>query len=258
MANSKPLSISHWNIKGLHDPIFGCKIQSVEFLDSLDNYDINILTETWGCSHDITVLNFEVEVIKPNKIKSKKSGRSSGGILVLYKKHLKPNFEVISRHKNYIWFKLKDAYTFNTLEGYMNTLYICATYIPPESSPYFDDTIFDNVRDDMNNFSCQGNPIMICGDFNARTSNVNDFISISDKHCPNNSITTKIDTSRRNIDPELNSHGQKLIQLCKENNLRIGNGRCSGDSFGKCTFFSAQGHKSLVDYTFVSDSFLII
>ena len=96
---------------------------------------------------------------------------------------------------------------------------------------------------------------MICGDFNARTSNVNHFISISDKHCPNNSITTQIDTSRRNIDPELNSHGQKLIQLCKENNLRIGNGRCSGDSFGKCTFFSAQGHKSLVDYILVSDSF---
>ena len=86
------ISISHWNIKGLHDPIFGCKIQSVEFLDSLDNYDINILTETWGCSHDITVPNFEVEVIKSNKIKSKKSGRSSGGILVLYKKHLKPKF----------------------------------------------------------------------------------------------------------------------------------------------------------------------
>ena len=96
---------------------------------------------------------------------------------------------------------------------------------------------------------------MICGNFNARTSNVNDFISISDKHCPNNSITTQIDTSRRSIDPELNSHGQKLIQLCKENNLRIGNGRCSGDSFGKCTFFSVQGHKSLVDYTLVSDSF---
>ena len=96
---------------------------------------------------------------------------------------------------------------------------------------------------------------MICGDFNARTGNVNDFISISDKHCPDNSITTQIDTSRQNIDPELNSHGQKLIQLCKENNLRIGNGRCSGDSFGKCTFFSVQGHKNLVDYTLVSDPF---
>ena len=80
-------------------------------------------------------------------------------------------------------------------------------YIPPESSPYFYDTIFDNVRDDINNFSCQGNPIMICGDLNARTSNVNDFISISDKYCSNNSITTQIDTSRQNIDPELNSHG---------------------------------------------------
>ena len=74
MANSKPLSISHWNIKGLHDPIFGCKIQSTEFVDSLDNYDINILTETWGCSHDITVPNFEVEVINLTKLKVKNQG----------------------------------------------------------------------------------------------------------------------------------------------------------------------------------------
>ena len=33
------------------------------------------------------------------------------------------------------------------------------------------------------------------------------------------------------------------------------NGRCLGDSFGKSTFFSPQGYKSLVDYTLVSDSF---
>ena len=33
------------------------------------------------------------------------------------------------------------------------------------------------------------------------------------------------------------------------------NGRCLGDSFGKCTFFSPHGYKSLVDYILVSDSF---
>ena len=31
------------------------------------------------------------------------------------------------------------------------------------------------------------------------------------------------------------------------------NERCLGDSFGKCTFFSLQGYKSLIDYTLVSD-----
>ena len=42
------LSVTEWNIKGLHDPIFGCKLQSADFLNNLNKYDINILTETWG------------------------------------------------------------------------------------------------------------------------------------------------------------------------------------------------------------------
>ena len=48
--------------------------------------------------------------------------------------------------------------------------------------------------------------------------------------------------------------GKKLINLCKEYNLRIINGRCLGDSFGQCTFFR-QGVKSLIDYTVTSDFF---
>ena len=36
------LSVTQWNIKGLHDPIFGCKLQSADFLNSLTKYDINI------------------------------------------------------------------------------------------------------------------------------------------------------------------------------------------------------------------------
>ena len=64
-----------------------------------------------------------------------------------------------------------------------------------------------------------------------------------------------MDTPRRSYDSEIHRHGQQIIQLCKENNIRIVNGRCLGDSFGKCIFFSPQGYKSLLDYTLVSDSF---
>ena len=64
------LSVTHWNIKGLHDPIFGCKRQSANFLNSLNKHDINILTETWGCSHEVTVPNFETKIVPPIKIKN--------------------------------------------------------------------------------------------------------------------------------------------------------------------------------------------
>ena len=132
---------------------------------------------------------------------------------------------------------------------------MCATYIPPETSPYFDDNIFDCLRDDIIKYSGSGNSLTLCGDFNARTSNNQDFITVTDKHNTSDNLTIQIDIQRKSFDPEINSNGQKLIQLCKDNNLRIANGRCFGDSLGKCTFFSTQGNKSLVDYTLVDDSF---
>ena len=158
-------------------------------------------------------------------------------------------------HSNYVWLKLKDYYSFNNLISNTNHPNICAIYIPPETSPYFSGDIFDNIRDDINTYSNYNNPLMICGDLNARTSNLQDFISDIDKHNIYDSVTVQTDTPRRSYDSEINRHGQQIIQLCKENNKRIVTGRCLGDSFGKCTFFSPKGYKSLVDYTLVSDSF---
>ena len=85
---------------------------------------------------------------------------------------------------------------------------------------------------------------MICGDLNAQTSNVQDFVSDLDKYDIQDSVTVQMDTPRRSYDSEISRHGQQIIQLCKKNNIRIMNGRCLGDSFGKCTFFSLQGYKS--------------
>ena len=97
---------------------------------------------------------------------------------------------------------------------------------------------------------------MLCGDFNTRISNSQDFITVTDKHNTFDNLTTQIDIQRKRFDSEINSNGQKLIQLCKDNSLRIANERCFGDSLRKCTFFFAQGNKSLVDYTLSDDSFL--
>ena len=65
------VSISHLNIKGLHDPLSGCKLQLPELSKNISEYDINILSESWGCSHEINIPNYEVEVTLLNKIKEK-------------------------------------------------------------------------------------------------------------------------------------------------------------------------------------------
>ena len=135
-------------------------------------------------------------------------------------------------------------------------MHICAVYIPPESSPYFKDDIFDDIGNDNNNFENLQTPIMLCGDFNSRTEKLLDYVpEKGDEHLKNNvKVTTQIVSNRKTSDSEINNHGKKLINLCKENSLRIINGRCLGDSFGQCTFFR-QRAKSLIDYTVISDFF---
>ena len=78
---------------------------------------------------------------------------------------------------------------------------------------------------------------MLCCDFNARTSNSQDFITVTDKHKTSDNLIIQIDIQRKSFDPEINSIVQKHIQLCKDNNLRIADGRCFGDFLGKRTFF---------------------
>ena len=68
-------------------PFLAANFKSTDFINSLKTNDINILTETWGCSHGISIPNFESKFIKPNKLKSKKTGRLLGGIIILFKKY---------------------------------------------------------------------------------------------------------------------------------------------------------------------------
>ena len=128
-------------MNGAHDSTFGCKFQSNDFIKSLTSYDINILTETWGCSHEFDIPQFEKKVILPSKLKGRKSGRSSGGIIILYKSYLKSKIEFTKICPNYLWFKLKNFSSSNILTGNTKYLHIRAVYIPPESSTYFKDDI---------------------------------------------------------------------------------------------------------------------
>ena len=53
-------------------------------------------------------------------------------------------------------------------------------------------------------------------------------------------------TQRNSFDNELNSHGKRLLEICKSADLRILNGRVSGDSLGGVTFHGKNG-VSVVD-----------
>ena len=56
----------------------------------------------WKSNSILNKSNFETKIVPPNKIKNKKSGRTSGGIMIVYRKYLKPKLEFIEICKNYI------------------------------------------------------------------------------------------------------------------------------------------------------------
>ena len=254
------LSISHLNIKGIDSQSTGCKLKSQSFKDNVLKYDIVVLTEAWGCNHDISIAGYETLLIKPNKKKHIKSGRSSGGVIIIYKNVLKTKIDLVQTDQHYLWIKLKTK-TKNMLNE-SRFVYICEAYVPPANSKYYFDEIFSNIEKDITFYSRNGDCIILVGDFDARTSNKPDFIdtSMNDKSfeiidAPQDVQSVFINTGMNNYDSHSNKHGYRILDICKTCNLRILNGRKSGDTFGKPTFYSHDGSSSCIDYIIISDEF---
>lgn len=246
----KRVSFCSWNINGLHSKVLGDKSKTIDFLNVINKHDFIVLTETWTDSFP-QVEGFCSLSVRANKNLTKKSsGRNSGGVSFLYKEKYQNFVELIKSSSNYMWCRVSGR----TL-GKHKDLYICGIYIPPDNSNYFKAEIFDKLEDEIEDFSKKGY-IMILGDLNARTGKSNDTIS-KDGHnyIPNDSSNMCIETSpRNNFDSVLNSHGKRLLEICKTLDLKILNGRTNGDSFGRFTYYSRNGD-STVDYI-ITDQFL--
>ena len=97
---------------------------------------------------------------------------------------------------------------------------------------------------------------MLLGDFNGRTSKIDDLISkdgnVFINDISENSFTPRV---RNNFDHIINNHGKSLIELCKNCNLRIFNGRTLGDSLGRPTYHGKHG-TSLVEYVICDQDFV--
>lgn len=217
---------------------------------SFKNNDLIILTETWS-NEELSIPGFHLFSIPAKKHRVKKHGPFSGGIALGFKNNLKQGITLVSYHNDYIWCKL-DKHFFHTKKD----VFVCAAYIPPKESPYFNSDIFHELEGDIAKLSKDGY-IMLAGDFNARTGCLLDFISSDNcHHIPGDNIPSHSDFKRRkNFDNHLNEHGNALLDICKTCDLRILNGRTKGDSFGKITFHSPQGI-STVDYIIASQEML--
>ena len=188
-----------------------------------------ILCETWTRSNVVEVRGFRS--VTQDATQSRKGGRDSGGIVLLYKDTFHDWISIVKKTCNFLWFKTEKDYAKTVKDNYT-----CGLYIPPCNSPYFNVELFEELENDVEIFSSQGS-ILLMGDLNARTG------KFSDSVCKEgNNLITKdqsefslCPTQRNSFDNELNSQGKRLLESCKRADLRILNGRVRGDSLGRVT-----------------------
>ena len=125
---------------------------------------------------------------------------------------------------------------------------MCGLYIPPCNSPYFNLELFEELENDIEIFSSKGS-IFLMGDLNSRTRKYSDSVCKEGNNLITNdqSEFSLCPTQRNSFANEFNSHGKRLLKICKSADLRILNGRVSGDSLGRVTFHGKNG-VSVVDY----------
>jgi len=188
-------------------------------LDVINNFDFVILCETWAHSNVVEVRGFRA-VTDQDAAQSRKGGRDFGGIVLLYKNTLHDWISIVKKTCNFLWFKIDKNYA-KTVKD----IYTCGLYIPLCNSPYFNVELFEKLENDIEIFSSQGS-ILLMGDLNARTGKYSDSVCKEGNNLTTNNQSefSLCPTQRNSFDNELNSHGKRLLEICKSADLRILNG----------------------------------
>ena len=168
--------------------------------------------------------------------------------------------EIIDTESEYIfWVKIKKCF-----ENPLEDLILGAMYIPPQSSRFFNDHDLSSFESEISNICCLYQNVVLTGDTNAHTAQSPDYILVDDflaDHFDFDESTidffNKTDIllnndfylNRTSKDTKTNTIGNLLLDICKNNNVFILNGRAGKDKgVGNFTF----RNKSVIDYTLVS------
>ena len=159
--------------------------------------------------------------------------------MIYYKQYLQNQIKIIKSHKNYLWLEIDKCVFYNRT----NSIRICALYIPPQDSKYYSDEIFEELVDDVIDFSPGNEDLMIIRDFNARTNCLPDHIPAVNHTDDVNSVIPNLGhfLKRSHCDTGCpNKHGRNLINLCRSENLRILNGGKFWRHYRKSNLLLAQ------------------
>ena len=229
-----------WNVGGLLS-----KLTDNDFVDYIKSFDVICLTETY------VEYNLQIHVFadfnmyfSPAK-KLSHHGRCSGGVIVLVRTSLSHHFEQLQHAEQTVVLKISKK-LFNT-DKY---IIFVATYVPPYGSAYYNTADpsdgIDGIEQSLTGMweLFDDFYILLCGDLNARTANLNSCLSARDVQ---DNDADEVMYERSSDDETVNTFGRKLIEVCQMFQCSILNG---------CHFFNAdRGHtyisqsgSSLVDY----------
>ena len=183
-------------------------------------------------------------------------GRPSGGLSLLVRKSIFKHVSIAFSDSYHIWCKLnKNGF------GWNRDLFICFIYIPPSSSTLLrtgQALSFETLQSQCAHYERKG-WVLLCGDFNARTNDANDYIvndelddylPIDDNYLPDQQIDKRL---TKDIYP-INANGTAFIDFCKASGYRIMNGRVDKNNSSNFTCFTNRGN-SVVDYALLRQEY---
>ena len=234
------------------------KLNNADFQNIFKLNDIVLLTETWtDKSSCIAVNNFEVYPLHRQERK-KASKRNSGGIILYIRnKYVSKDNPIFSSQDDILWVKISKSVLSSNKD-----LYICLCYVVPDDSncqslnesKNFDRSIESVVfveDKSVNNFN-----LLICGDFNARSSINPDFVSGDE--CTHMNVLPEDYTPDQYMhrcsqdEGHTNNNDLLLLDFCKQTGVRNLNGRVGDDKgVGRYTFVGNRG-SSVVVYVLAS------
>ena len=168
MQQDNPFKICFWNIRRLTPHKLDMQICG----SFLSEHDIILLCETWSLNNHTIELSGFVYVDAYRKYRHKNARRSSGGIGIFIRENIYSHGVDIYRTNSdvIIWVRLnKDPF------GFQKDIMLGMVYFAPENSTYNTDDYFTVLYKKLASLP-DNVDILVCGDFNSRTSDYTDYI----------------------------------------------------------------------------------
>ena len=218
------------------------KLRCPDFVSFISEYDIIGLQETKTDETDqISIPGFETYIFSREKL----SNYRSGGIAIIVRNTLMPYIKIDSNNKsNLIKFFTISKEIYGSKSQYEEDLKCGIVYIPPSSSRYSHADPFFEIQNEIFNFLSENKHCLLFGDWNSRCGNLTDYVKMDElisnlydlqdiqneeSAISNNFARNNIPVDRNNIDTVVNAYGTNLIELCKNNDMFLWNGRLFSD-----------------------------